>query len=266
VWHQLTKDQSRGDVWRGMQALDLFSGIGGMSLGLREWVTTVAYCESDEFCRGVLFKRMEDGMLPPGPICEDARAIDGRELRGHIDIIIAGFPYQGGSAAGNGDCMAGEHDSLFVEVPRLVEEIEPAYVFVEGNASLRSHGLETLVASLSERGYDCRWQNIRASDAGAPHSRQRCYILAHALGERKARHKTGARTRWPAFDVRTQQAGWDEWPRGETGLCGADDGVPGELYRAARLRALGSAVVPQQAALAFAMALGIAVPFDNGHN
>lgn len=245
-----------------MQALDLFSGIGGMSLGLRKWVTTVAYCESDTFCRGVLFGRMEDGTLPRGPICSDVKKLRGRELKDYVDIIIAGMPCQEDRRdAGDGSSVEGKHRRLFGEVTRLVEEVEPAYVFIEGVASLRSHGLESVVVSLSERGYDCRWQNIQASDAGAPHARQRCFILAHAPGERQARQKAGARAGWPAFDTRAEQAGWDEWPRGETGLCGADDGVPDEPHRAARLRALGNAVVPQQAALAFAMALGFSTPF-----
>lgn len=247
-----------------MQALDLFSGIGGMSLGLQQWVTTVAYCESDPFCRGVLLGRMEDGVLPRGPICTSIDKLDGQQLRGCIDIILASLPpvYTNGCAAGDGDGVDRERGRLFRKIARLVEQISPAYVFVEGDAALRSRGLESLVEALSERGYDARWQNIRASDAGAPHEHQRCYLLAHALGERKARQRAGPRARWDAFDVRTQQAGWDTWPRGETGLCGADDGVPGEPYRTERFRVLGDAVVPQQAALAFAMALGLNTPFE----
>jgi len=240
-----------------MQALDLFSGIGGMSLGLRKWVTTVAYCEKDQFCRGVLFKRMEDGLLPRGPIWPDIELLDGHELHGKIDIILAGFPCQNISTAGNGDGLEGEQSRLFFEVARLVGEIKPTYVFIENVSSLRSRGLETVITSLSERWYDCRWQNIRASDAGAPHARQRCFILAHALGERRARHRVGTPARWPAFDVFAESAGWNDWPRGETGLCGADDGLPDELHRSARLRVLGNAVVPQQAALAFAMFLDL---------
>lgn len=75
-----------------LYALDLFSGIGGNSIGLKDYVQTVAYCEADRHAQAVLLSRMSDGSLPAAPICTDVTRLDGYALRGKVDYIIAGFP------------------------------------------------------------------------------------------------------------------------------------------------------------------------------
>lgn len=85
-----------------ISGLDLFSGIGGITLALSEWVRPIAYCEIDKYAQAVLISRMSDGLLPAAPICTDVRKLDGRAFRGLVDIIYGGFPCQDLSVAGLG--------------------------------------------------------------------------------------------------------------------------------------------------------------------
>ena len=95
-----------------LNGLDLFSGIGGISVALKEWVRPVAYCEIDPYCQGVLLSRMAEGRLPKAPISEDIRSITGLDFSGNIHIIYGGFPCQDISTLGNGKGLAGERSGL----------------------------------------------------------------------------------------------------------------------------------------------------------
>ena len=146
-----------------MNVLDLFSGIGGFSLGLeRAGFTTVAFCEIDPYARAVLRKHW-----PLVPQFEDVRDLTADALSrydiGPIDVICGGFPCQDISHAGKGAGLAGERSGLWSEIARLVGELRPRYVIVENVAALRGRGLERVLGDLAEIGYDAEWHCIPAS-------------------------------------------------------------------------------------------------------
>jgi hypothetical protein len=90
-----------------LNGLDLFSGIGGITLALSPWVTPVAYCENKSYAQRVLVSRMADGSLPKAPIWDDVRTLRGDMLPA-VDIIYGGFPCQDISIAGRGKGLEGE--------------------------------------------------------------------------------------------------------------------------------------------------------------
>src|SRR3954464_11360982 len=106
-----------------LNGLDLFSGIGGISLALSEWVRTVAYCDRDRFAQSVLLQRIYEGRLDCAPIWDDVQTLRG-EMLPPIDIITGGFPCQDISCAGNGVGLGGSRSGLFFEIMRLAEEIK----------------------------------------------------------------------------------------------------------------------------------------------
>jgi len=165
-----------------MYALDLFSGIGGNSLGLKDYIKTIAYCESDRHAQAVLLSRMSIGDLPIAPICTDITQLDGRLFKGKVDIIIAGFPCQDISIAGNGIGLEGKRSILFFEIMRLARQIQSTFIFLENVNAIRTRGLDTVIQELTEAGYDCRWTMLSAASVGAPHKRERWFLLAHSKG------------------------------------------------------------------------------------
>lgn len=167
-----------------LNGLDLFSGIGGISLALKPWVRTVAYCEQDRYAQAVLLSRMRDGLLDRAPIWPDVRTLRG-DMLPKIDAIFGGFPCQDISAAGLGKGLDGERSGLFFEIIRLVEEIRPAYVFLENVPAIRTRGLGRVLRELSILRYDCRWTVVSAAEVGAPHLRKRWFIVAYSRGERR---------------------------------------------------------------------------------
>lgn len=166
------------DLPSRINGLDLFSGIGGITLALAPWVRPVAYCESDPYAQAVLISRMRSGDLPVAPIWDDVRTLQAHNLTQPIDIIYGGFPCQDISVAGTGKGLAGKRSGLFFEIVRLVEEIRPTFVFLENVPAIRTRGLSTVVQELSDRWYDCRWQTLSAQEVGAPHKRDRWFMLA----------------------------------------------------------------------------------------
>jgi len=160
-----------------MKVLDLFSGIGGFSLGLeRVGFETVAFCEIDKKAQLVLKKHW-----PQVPIYDDVSAITGETFRDQtVDIICGGFPCQDISLAGKGAGLAGERSGLWFQFHRLIKEIRPRYAIIENVAALRSRGLDEVLRSLAEIGYDAEWHCIPASAIGAPHRRDRVWIVAYS--------------------------------------------------------------------------------------
>jgi len=158
-----------------MKVLDLFSGIGGFSLGLERTggFETVAFCEIDKKARQVLRKHWKDV-----PIFEDVTTLKGEQL-GTIDVICGGFPCQDISLAGRGAGLEGERSGLWFEFHRLIKEIRPQWVIAENVSALRSRGLDTVLRSLAEIGYDAEWHCIPAAAVGAPHQRDRIWIVAY---------------------------------------------------------------------------------------
>lgn len=161
-----------------MNVLDLFSGIGGFSLGLeRAGMRTVAFCEIDPFCRAVLRKHW-----PDVPQYDDVRTLTADRLRADgisVDVICGGFPCQDISVAGAGAGIDGERSGLWREYARLIGELRPRYVVVENVAALLGRGLGRVLGDLAALGFDAEWHCIPASAVGAPHGRDRLWILAY---------------------------------------------------------------------------------------
>ena len=162
-----------------LNVLDLFSGIGGFSYGLKQagGFRTVAYCEIEEYAQEVLLRRMQDGQLDPAPIHTDITRLDGRPLRGHVDLICGGFPCQDLSVAGKQAGIDGERSGLWGEYARLIREIRPRYVLVENVPNLLVLGMHRVLGDLAASGYDAEWSCISAAEMGAPHKRDRVWII-----------------------------------------------------------------------------------------
>ena len=161
-----------------LHLLDLFSGIGGFSLGLERsgHFRTVAFCEIDPWPRGVLRRHW-----PDVPIYEDVRDLTAARLRAdgiRVDAMCGGFPCQDISVAGKGAGLDGERSGLWREYSRLVGELRPSVVFVENVGALRGRGLAAVLGDLAALGYDAQWHAVPAAAVGAPHLRDRVWIVA----------------------------------------------------------------------------------------
>lgn len=153
----------------------LFAGIGGFDLGLeRAGWTSTWQVEIDPFCRTVLAKHW-----PDVPRFEDVTQVTSKELA-PVDLICGGFPCQDISVAGKGAGLAGARSGLWREFARLIREIRPTWVLAENVPALRSRGLGTVLQDIDALGYDAEWHCIPASAVGAPHQRDRIWIIAYA--------------------------------------------------------------------------------------
>lgn len=172
-----------------LRVLSLFAGIGGFDLGLERTggFKTVAFCEIEPFCQRVLAKHW-----PDVPCYEDVRELTSERLAADgiaVDVICGGFPCQDISLAGNGEGLAGERSGLWFEYARLIGELRPRYVIVENVAALLGRGLDAVLGSMAALGYDAEWHCIPAAAVGAPHRRDRLWIVAYPDGsERWAQH------------------------------------------------------------------------------
>lgn len=231
-----------------MRVLDLFSGIGGFSLGLeRAGFQTVAFCEIDKKCHKVLNKHW-----PEVPIFENVctltkELLDERGIT--VDVICGGFPCQDISLAGKGAGIEGDRSGLWFQFHRLIKDIQPQYAIIENVSALRNRGLDQVLRSLAEIGYDAEWHCIPASAVGAPHRRDRIWIMAYPndggclmRGDGKfSNADTNARFE-DYIRRRTQEFITREWREGQPRPYGVANGVP---HRMDRLKQLGNAVVPQ---------------------
>ena len=164
-----------------MNELALFAGAGGGILGghLLGW-RTVCAVEWEPYAACVLAARQNDGILPPFPIWDDVQTFDGRPWRGIVDVVSGGFPCQDISAAGKGAGIDGERSGMWSHMARIVGEVRPKYVFVENSPILTSRGLHRVLGDLASLGFDARWGVVSAADVGAPHKRDRIWILAYS--------------------------------------------------------------------------------------
>ena len=164
-----------------MNELALFAGAGGGILGgkLLGW-RTVCAVEWEPYPASVLIARQNDGILAPFPIWDDVRTFDGRPWRGRIDVVSGGFPCQDISAAGKGAGIDGERSGMWAHMARIIREVGPRHVFVENSPMLTSRGLGRVLGDLAAMGYDARWGVLGAVHAGAPHKRDRIWIVAYA--------------------------------------------------------------------------------------
>ena len=261
-----------------MKVLDLFSGIGGFSLGFeRAGMETIAFCEYDEHARAILKKHW-----PETPIYKDVRELDATKYRGTIDIVCGGFPCQDLSIAGKKAGFDGERSSLYREMLRIIGECLPRFAVFENVTGLLTgesgRWFAKFLFDLAEIGFDAEWHCISASYLGASHHRDRVWIVAYPKSEhdRTCNNKSTKRQKQEpgkgssrikifadadadakrcqrfakiADDLKQQvelmRSSEDDRRRfdlSEPALCGANDGVPKRLDR---LRRLGNSVVPQ---------------------
>ncbi len=212
----------------------LFAGIGGLDLGLeRAGMECRWQVEIDDYAQRVLAKhwpdvrRHDDIRTWPQPGAE------------RVDLICGGFPCQDISYAGQGAGLSGERSGLFYELIRVVREMEPRYVLLENVAALLTRGLDDVLGTLASLGFDAEWHCIPAAAVGAPHIRDRVFVVAYAVcgpqgTGRREQHTEGGEEKW-AMD-----SNWLVEPA----VGRVANGVPA---RVDRLRGLGNAVVPQVA-------------------
>jgi DNA (cytosine-5)-methyltransferase 1 len=154
--------------------LDLFSGIGGFSLGLEAaGYETAAFCEINAKCRHLLAHHW-----PAVPAFADVTKLTGEQV-GTVDAICGGFPCQDISFAGKGAGITGERSGLWRHYARLIGELRPRNVFVENVAALLGRGLGDVLGDLASLGYDAWWDCIPAAAVGAPHRRDRLWLVAY---------------------------------------------------------------------------------------
>lgn len=165
--------------------MHLFAGAGGGILGdILLGHQCVCAVEINPYCQQVLAARQKDGCLPWFPVFADVQQFDGRPWAGIVDVVSGGFPCQDISCAGKGAGIDGERSGMWVEMARIIGEVRPRFALVENSPILTSRGLGRVLGDLAALGYDARWGVLGAVDAGAPHKRERIWIVADAAGER----------------------------------------------------------------------------------
>ena len=249
----------------------LFAGIGGFDLGFeRAGMVCKWQVEIDDYATKVLEKHWPDVHRE-----RDIRSCGKHNLE-RVDIICGGFPCQDISYAGLGAGLDGERSGLFYEAIRVVRELQPKVVVLENVAALLTRGLDRVLGTLASIGFDAEWHCIPAAYVGAPHIRDRIFILGYPNGgRRESRFKTWKKPRH-GISVSTTSAyaesmansnsdGLEKWQGKDSGgsrsFCGTEFGrsqwwesepdvgrvANGVSSRVDRLRGLGNAVVPQVA-------------------
>lgn len=229
-----------------MNALSLFSGIGGLDIAA-EWAgfKTIAFCERDRYCQKVLAKHW-----PGVKIYDDVRTIDTAGLP-RIELLHGGYPCQPFSSAGKrAGCKDERH--LWPHMLDIIRQTRPTWVVGENVKGHISMGIDDVLDDLESEGFETRAFSIPAGAVKAPHSRERVFVVSYSEGNR---HRAGREIgdickknggqRGGLLSKPTLPTWWDTEP----GICRVAHGVPD---RVDRLKALGNAVVPQQAYPIFA--------------
>jgi DNA (cytosine-5)-methyltransferase 1 len=250
--------------------LALFAGAGGGILGgrLLGW-RTVCAVERDAYAAQVLVQRQNDGTFEPFPIWSDVTTFDGTRWRGRVDVVSGGFPCQDISCAGKGAGIDGERSGMWREMARIIGEVRPRYAFIENSPMLVTRGLDRVLCDLAALGFDAEWGVISAENSGAPHGRERIWIVAHARcflrpagleqdgSGTTANREQGAEKRGED----RQQLGMgaaaasrvQPWGASEPGLARMAHGV---AHCSHRIVAIGNGQVPRVAAAAFRLLAG----------
>jgi len=192
-----------------MHELALFAGAGGGILGgkLLGWKTVCAV-EIEPYCIERLIQRQNEGILDPFPIWDDIQTFSGIEWKGFVDVVSGGFPCQDISVAGKGAGIEGERSGLWEDMFRVVCEVRPRFIFVENSPTLTSRGLGRVLGDLASVGYDAEWDVFGAHHIGAPHKRDRIWILAHTNSNRMSKGSSE--------NYRTNETGENEYRDRET--------------------------------------------------
>jgi DNA (cytosine-5)-methyltransferase 1 len=236
-----------------MNELHLFAGAGGGILGgILLGHTPVCAVEIEPYCRKVLLQRQRDGILPKFPIWNDVTTFDGTPWRGKVDVVCGGFPCTDISCAGKGAGIKGKESGLWSEMARIIGEIRPKFAFMENSPMLTLRGLDRVLGDLSEMGYDAQWGVVGACHVGAPHRRERIWILANCAKVRsnwnweKKIHWKSRKSVWQGY--RGIEDIIERPPISSPRFCRVDDGV---ADRVDRVGAIGNGQVPAVAALAW---------------
>jgi len=244
------------DKMERLMGVDLFSGCGGISVGVAPFARAIQYCEWDKYCQSVLLQRMAEGRLDMAPIHSDVRSL-------HIspvvkpNFIFGGFPCQDISSIGLQKGIAeGARSSMFYQVMRIVDE-SPSIevVFLENVANILNCGIKEVVEECSKRGFTMQWTLRSALAQGAPHVRSRWFLLACRGGgaERVASTVESLKDDTAENDVLVPGNAW----RGTEPLervsyrPAARADVSYDDHWSSRCQALGNAVVPQVVRQAF---------------
>lgn len=244
----------------GLTIGSLFTGVAGLELGLEICGVgpVLWHCERDPYARGVIEHR-----FPGAVVYRDIRSID--ETAPPVDLICGGFPCQPHSVAG---ARRGTTDArwLWPQFARIVRALRPRLVLIENVPGLRTSGLRTVLADLAQLGFDAEWDCFTASEVGAPHRRARLFLLAYADRDAVRVAERMADTKGAGLERRGQglpRSCGNRFPPGPDGIREWDGpqpavrrGAHGTARRVDRLRCLGNAVVPQQAALAWRTLIG----------
>lgn len=220
-----------------MRMLEMFAGYGGFSLALQLAGiehSVAAYVERDSHAAAVLAARIEDGVLPAAPIWDDVCSFGAREWAGAIDMVSAGFNCQPFSSAGQ---RRGVDDErwLWGDIARIIADVGPRFVFLENVRGLVRLGLPHVLADLARLGFDAEWGCLSASAVGAPHRRERVWVLAFPRGA--GREGRGIRQHEPAEHGphvgHTGDPGRPEVTRGAHGDEGCDGSQHGDIAHSA---------------------------------
>jgi len=217
-----------------MRVGSIFAGIGGFDLGLERAGFTIEWqCEIDPWCQRVLAKHW-----PHVNRYGDITAVDWATVPA-VDVLCGGFPCQDISVAGKGAGLAGARSGLWSEYVKAIQALQPQWVIVENVSALRSRGLDQVLGALAALGYDAEWHCIPACAVGAPHRRDRVWVIAYS--DSKGPQGYGAECELGKGESQVQISRSDWWAC-EPGIQRVAYGVPA---RVDRLRGLGNAVVPQ---------------------
>jgi len=228
-----------------VNVLDLFSGIGGLALGLeRAGMHTAAFCEREPFCRAVLRKHW-----PAIPCYDDVQTLDARRLAADgisVNAIAGGFPCQDISYAGFGAGLEGDRSGLWYQFARLIGELGPDIAIVENVSALLDRGMAAVLGTLSDLRYHALWDTVSACAVGHPHMRRRVFIVAYAhrldgwerFRDSFTREYRALQTLDRFESARARQRARLEDP---SGLYGGADGLP---FGMERNRGIGNAVAP----------------------
>jgi site-specific DNA-cytosine methylase len=213
---------------------DAFSGVAGFTKGLERHCKTVAYAESDVACASILTDLMASSNIPRARIFKDITLVAKGDVS--CDLMTAGFPCQDIAGLGPGTGIKGLRSSLVYQIFRILKENSIPCVFLENSPMVVTRGIKEILAELEKLGMHCVWGIFYARDAGALHMRKRWYCLGFksltALASVRCRRNALATRMWPDQPVSSRL-------------------VPKQKGNNVRLSALGNAVVPQCANLAF---------------
>ncbi|MEU7872817.1 DNA cytosine methyltransferase [Dactylosporangium sp. NPDC049140] len=224
-----------------MNVLELFAGIGGLSLGLqRAGMRIVGHVEIDPFCRAVLHKHW-----PEVPSHDDVRTAVNwwhSATRPRVDVVAGGYPCQGESLLGH---RRGDDDPRWLWKPMadVIADLRPRYVIGENVLGHRTRGLGTVLRDLRRLNYTARAGIVRACEVGAPHPRPRLFVLAHAQERGRPPRCLAPRNHRPQTSTaqeRPEPPRRHRWPT-EPRVGRVADGIPARMDR---LAALGNALVP----------------------